>query len=306
MDNAQDKYSLLCALVEDHYPILAPTWRAAPGRFGARWIDMFMESFETAFGSVADPSKNPAAVSAIDGYAEFCNDSLRSQVYFEQTGNYPAKNYDTCVDEFYLNKTHMETCYLPGMWISHLIWPQHYNMLRGFLSGHLSNVAEQTSLFYEVGVGCGMYSVQILRELPHTYGVGFDISEFSLGFTSEMVAKSGFGERYTIENRDIKNTYQQQCDLLVCQEVLEHLDNPEEFCVWLAAMVRPGGFAYVTAALNAAHSDHIYRFSNPLEVESMIRHAGLQPIGLQEEFAPGSRDRDLTPSLAGFFAQKAL
>jgi hypothetical protein len=69
-------------------------------------------------------------------------------------------------------------------------------------------------------------------------------------------------------------------------------------------MVKPGGHAYITAALNAAHSDHIYLFRNPAELEDMLRAAGFQPVHSQEEFAYGVKPRHVSPSLAGFFCER--
>jgi len=86
--------------------------------------------------------------------------------------------------------------------------------------------------------------------------------------------------------------------------VLEHLERPGEFCCWLRDLVKPGGHAYITAALNAAHSDHIYLFREPAELEAMLRSAGFQPLHSQEECAPGGKPRRLTPSLSGFFCQR--
>jgi SAM-dependent methyltransferase len=119
-----------------------------------------------------------------------------------------------------------------------------------------------------------------------------------------MLGRFGLRERYELENLDIRHGYHTHCDFLICQEVLEHLENPAEFCRWLANMVRPGGHAYITAALNAAHSDHIFLFNNPAELEEMLRAAGLQPLHAQEEFAPGFKPRKISPSLAGFFCEK--
>jgi 2-polyprenyl-3-methyl-5-hydroxy-6-metoxy-1,4-benzoquinol methylase len=135
-------------------------------------------------------------------------------------------------------------------------------------------------------------------------GVGFDISRYALEFTQRMVGLFGLSARYSVENRDIRHGYDRPCDLLVCQEVLEHLENPGEFCGWLFNLVRPGGKAYITAALNAAHSDHIYHFRKPEELEAILRAVGFQPLHAQEEFAPGAKPRDITPSLAGFLCER--
>jgi cyclopropane fatty-acyl-phospholipid synthase-like methyltransferase len=142
-----------------------------------------------------------------------------------------------------------------------------------------------------------------LEALPGSRGVGLDISPYALEFTHAMLRSFGLGERYEVRNQDIRDGAP-PCDFLVCQEVLEHIENPAEFCRWLQALVRPGGKAYVTAALNAAHSDHIYLFREPRELEEMLRAAGFQPVHAQEEFAPGSKPRAITPSLAGFLCER--
>src|SRR5665213_200297 len=228
---------------------------------------------------------------------------LRNQSFYEKHRRYKASSYAECVDAYYHNADHMIRCYLPGMYLSHLLWPQHYNMLRGFRDGMLRRL-EKPKLFFEVGVGCGMYSKVLLEHFPDIRGIGFDISPYALKFTEDLVTLFDHGDRYTIEQRDIRHGYHESCDFLVCQEVLEHLENPEEFCRWLYDMITPGGHGYITAAVNAAHSDHIFHFRDPLQLEAMLRAAGFQPKSLQEEFAAGYKTRELTPSLAGYLVER--
>ncbi len=305
MTSLEEKYLHICSLMEKTYPILAPTWHSALDRFGQVWLRQFIANMETIFGTVEKDGDSSGLMRALDGYAEFCNDSLRNQAFFVKHRRYRASKYSECVNDYYMNEDHMNQCYLPGMWISHYIWPQHYNMLAGFQQGALRRVGQSAKLFYEVGVGCGMYSKVVLEGLPEVRGVGFDISEYALNFTRNMVDKFGYGDRYSVQQRDISLGVDVKCDFMVCQEVLEHLENPAEFCRWLRDMIKPGGFAYVTAALNAAHSDHIFLMRNPLELEEMLRDAGFQPMGLQEEFAAGTKPREITPSLAGYFCERS-
>lgn len=302
--NNVEKWSFLCKVVQDRYPVLASVWENAPSRFGDDWIDESVPSIELAYGEVTDPLSETLS-QMIDGYAEFCNDSMRNQVFFERHGRYRASNYAEVARDMYHNEEHMTQRYLPGMFVSHFVWPQHYHMARGFRELLLPRV-RTAKRFFEVGVGCGVYSKLTLSELPHMTGVGFDISQFALDYTDWMLGRFGLSDRFQVVNQDIQHGYREQCDFLICQEVLEHLENPAEFCKWLAAMIRPGGSAYITAALNAAHSDHIYLFSTPSELEDMLRDAGLQPLHSQEEFAPGRKPRRITPSLAGFFCEKPV
>jgi SAM-dependent methyltransferase len=300
------KYDLVCQAIEDEYPILAPMWKNAYSHFGDEWLADFITNLEMVFGEIKGNSCSTSLQSAFDGYAEFCNDSLRNQAYFEKHGKYRAGSYKECLENYYHNEEHMMQCYLPGMWLSHYIWPQHYNMLIGFGKRTLLGKVAKANLFYEVGVGCGMYSKFTLQKLPDIQGVGFDISQHALDFTENMVRKFGLDSRYETKNHDISNSITEKCDFLICQEVLEHIEDPELFCTWLYDMIKPGGIAYITAALNAAHSDHIFLFRDPIQLEVMLRKSGFLPMGLQEEFAVGKKPRNLTPSLAGYLCQKPI
>ena len=297
-----EKWDALLVQMESRFPVLASVWRAAPMRFGVAWLPEFIRNVETLYGPIQLPLSG-AILEALDGYAEFAADSMRNQVFYEKTGRYRASSYEQVRKDCYASEEHMTRRYLPGMYLSHCLWPQHFHMLQGFRSGLLPRVPD-LQVFFEVGVGCGVYSKVALESAPQARGVGFDISRFSLEYTGRMLDAFGLGARYTLVEADIRHGYSTACDLLVCQEVLEHLENPGEFCRWLFALVRPGGFAYITAALNAAHSDHIYLFHTPAELEEMVRMAGFQPLHLQEEAAPGFKPRHLTPSLAGYFCQR--
>jgi 2-polyprenyl-3-methyl-5-hydroxy-6-metoxy-1,4-benzoquinol methylase len=293
-----EKYRYVCSAMTERYPVLASVWNSALDRFGSEWLVEFLRNLETVYGGIGE-GVSPSLLDAMDGYAEFANDSMRNQVYFEKHGHYRATSYSEAVNDFYLNEEHMTRRYLPGMYLSHLLWPQHFHMLRSFKTVILPRF-RSASLFFEVGVGCGMYSKVMLENLPQIRGVGLDISQYALDFTMEVLRRFGLSSRYRVAKHDISEGFDEACDVLICQEVLEHLEDPGLFCKWLFRLIRPGGHAYVTAALNAAHSDHIYLFHKPAEVESLLREVGFQPVHAEEEFAPGNKPRHITPSLAGF------
>jgi SAM-dependent methyltransferase len=297
-----EKWELLCVEMESRYPVLASVWTHAPEKFGSGWAAECVQCLETLYGDVT-PRLSAQFTALLDGYAEFANDSMRNQVFYEKTGHYRANSHEQVSRDCYHNADFMNLRYLPGMVISHFVWPQHYYMQKSFRELLLPRVGH-SKLFFEVGVGCGLYSKITLDTFPDIYGVGFDISNFSLEFTGELISAFGHRDRYQLENRDIRFEYQTQCDFLICQEVLEHIEKPGEFCEWLHNLVKPSGYAYITAALNAAHSDHIYLFHSPNELENILREAGFQLLHGQEEFAPSLKGRNLTPSLSGFLCQR--
>jgi 2-polyprenyl-3-methyl-5-hydroxy-6-metoxy-1,4-benzoquinol methylase len=302
--NNPQKWRAICTEMQNAFPVLANPFMLAESRFGAHWVDEAVPAIEGMYGEITAPLSDQLKA-ALACYAEFANDSMRHQVMYERTGKYRASNYEEVRAALYDNADHMTQNYLPGLWFSHYVWPQHYFTLVGFTSCVLPRVVD-AGVFFEVGVGCGMYSKMTLDLKPSIRGVGFDISQHSLDYTGRVMRSFGYESRYKLENRDIRHGYDVKADFLICQEVLEHLENPAEFCCWLFEMIRPGGQAFVTAALNAGHSDHIFLIHHPVEVEKMLNDAGFLITRIQEENAPGAKPRNLTPSLAGFLCAKPV
>jgi hypothetical protein len=238
--------------------------------FGARWADEFELVVSALFPT-------PEAVAAaVRGYAAFAMQSMRLQAAFEIAREYKAKTYDQAAGEVYFNEQHMMGEYLPGLLLSHFLWPHHYRQLRFFDEAFVDamRVAGATS-FVEVGIGTGLYSGHVLRRLPDVRGTGYDISPFSQRFTEAQLATLGVGDRYSTELRDVtQEPTGPRAGWLVCVEVLEHLEDPVAFLRGLRATMAPGAKAFITAALNAAHADHIYLYRTAEDVLAHLVEAG--------------------------------
>ena len=283
------------------YGTFATVWEQSRAQFGEAWEQEISENIVRVFG--AEPSQRWDE--AVDGYAEFCTEALRAQVFFEKHGHYKASNYQEVLKECYHDADYMEKRYLPGQYLSHSIWPHHQRMLRHFTDVLLPKIAADVSLFYEVGVGCGMYSQKTLQALPQARGVGYDISDNALKLTERVVRAHGLADRYEIRNQDIiAQPIERKADFVISQEVLEHLEDPQAFIHGLFAAARPGGWAYITAAINAAHTDHIYRYRSPDEVRAQIERAGWQVQDVQIECNYPDKPVEFRPTIAGFLARK--
>lgn len=265
--------------------------RALIGRalvaFGNDWAADFEDALTTLCTDEA------ALEAAAKGYATFAFDSMRRQKAFELAREYPPKTYAEAAGEVYFNAEHMMREYLPGLLLSHFLWPHHYRQLQFFdiaFAGAM-RLSPQPH-FAEVGVGTAVYSRRLLARLPQSTGNGYDISPSSCQFARRHIEAAGAQGRYTMNEQDIIAQPIAPVPWLVCVEVLEHLEQPVEFLKVLRASLAPGGKAFITAALNAAHTDHIYLYRNREEVWEHLRAAGftLEQSFVAAAYAPPGPD----------------
>lgn len=294
-------YSQLHARCHERFPRFAGQWEASRQMFGEAWE----HEFSAAVGPMISSEPSEGWDNVLHGYAEFCTEALRAQVFFDKNGRYKADSYAEVNAACYQDAAYMLQRYLPGLYLSHYIWPHHYRLLRGFLDKLLPQLPADIRTFYEVGVGCGMYSMLTLQALPNATGVGFDISDHALQFTGNMLRSHGLESRYSLRNQDIiAQPIPEKADFIVSQEVLEHLEDPPAFIRGLLAGTKPGGWGYITAAINAGHTDHIYLYRSPEEVAKEITAAGWVIVDAQAESNYMEKPAHLRPTVAGFLVRR--
>jgi SAM-dependent methyltransferase len=76
-------------------------------------------------------------------------------------------------------------------------------------------------------------------------------------------------------------------DVVVMCELLEHLAQPDEALASVRAVLKPGGLAFVTMAVNLAQEDHIYWYPDVASCRAQIDGAGL--ARQHEWWAPATR-----------------
>jgi 2-polyprenyl-3-methyl-5-hydroxy-6-metoxy-1,4-benzoquinol methylase len=262
-------------------------------RFGIQWeID-----FDDLVGSIFSSSEE--LTRAVLGYISFSNQSMRSQAKFQKTGRYENVSFEEADRIVYQDRQYMTSEYLPGLLLSHLLWPHHYAQLC-FFRDVIKDV--QPRLFSEIGVGTGLYSLLTLRSFPESAGVGIDISASSLGFAKNLISGAGIKERYSTLECDISSTtIDIQPDFVISVELLEHLEQPQKLLNGICNLIGAHGTAFVTAALNAAHTDHIYLYSKLEEVEIQVRSAGFSITDMFYEEAYRRRNEsELVPAVVAF------
>ncbi|MBP7650300.1 MAG: class I SAM-dependent methyltransferase [Phenylobacterium sp.] len=237
--------------------------------FGKPWADEAEKTLQVLF------SDDEALALAVKGYSAFALDSMRRQARFEKDLAYPAKTYEEAAREVYFNDDHMMGVYLPGLLLSHFLWPHHYRQLEFFDTAFVAPMrAAGGDRFVEVGVGTGLYSRRLLQALPGATGHGLDISPASQAYANRHLSAFGFGDRYQVHLRDVAEEAEASASWLVCVEVLEHLEDPVTFLQTLRRTLAPGGRAFITAALDAANADHIYLYRTSEQVQAHLEAAG--------------------------------
>ncbi len=276
-------------------------WGRSYEEFGDGWMQELVDNVTRLFGDGTDGRWE----SAIQGYAEFALDAMRNQKFFEKNGTYRFSKLSEIQERFYESEDHMMRNYLPGMYLSHYLWPHHFKLLSFFRSEVLNWIPEP-EVFFEVGTGTGMYSRETMRRFPGLNGRGFDISTYSIAFTRNLLAAYGLLDRYRFERANIfeADLPWGTADFLVSQEVLEHLEAPDRFCSILHDLTRPGGHGYITAAINAGHSDHIYLFRSPEEVRRLLSDAGWTVLKEKAEYGYEAKSQEVAPCVAAFLCRR--
>lgn len=270
--------------------------------FGDHWLDLFEKDMTLFFGEDREKIEK-----AVYGYGCFALDGMKLQVEFNKTHQYRNKTYQQAASEVYQNKNYMFDLYLPGILISHYLWRHHY-LQHLFFENKFSPLVRQHGgdLFYDVGVGTGFYSKEMLRVFPGIKGEGFDLSPFSLEHTQQMVESWNFKDRYHSQIQDIiKSPPTKQAPFVVSIEVLEHLEDPQSFLNALCNMMKKGGIGLISAAINAPNADHIYLYHSAKDVINQIEKSGFKLLDYIEDQAYQPRNPgDLVPVNGAFIVTK--
>lgn len=242
------------------------------GQFGDEWA----REFDTLLANMFPDDSSLAQ--AVRGYGEFALDGMRLMRRFEKEHVYVAKTYAEASTEVYHNEEYMVNLYLPGILLSNYLWPHHYRQIQFLKSCFLRDLRNsEEAFFYDVGIGTGFYSRYLLESVPGARGIGFDISDFSIQYTRRQIEAYNCQSRYQVLKQNvITEPISDAAPFLISVEVLEHLEEPLPFLKALRRMLKPGGKAFITAAITAPNADHIYLYRNAEEVIVQLKEAGFK------------------------------
>lgn len=280
---AAPRLDALRALFRDRYGFLKDAVDRMEAGFGPPWTAAFERTLDSVFGDEGELAQ------AADGYARFVMDLLRRQRRFERDGDYPAKSFAEAATEVYLDDDYMTRQYLPGLLLAHFLWPHHVRHAAFFETAFVAPMRlAADARFAEVGVGTGLYSRLVLTGIEDARGVGLDISPSSAAFAQRHLKGFSVDDRYELRIQDIAaDPLAEPVPWLICIEVLEHLEDPVGFLRALRGALAPEGRAFVTAALNAAHVDHIHLYRTVDDVVAEAVEAGFE---VEQAFLANAHD----------------
>ena len=280
-------------------PYMASTVNKGRITFGETWEERFDETLQHLFNDQV------LMENAIEGYIRFALEATKLQKRFEKERQYIPKSYQEAAESVYHNESYMLNLYLPGILLSHYLWPHHYRQLCYFHDKFVPRVfASVDKSFCDVGVGSGFYSRQLLSASSESIGAAFDISKYAQSFAIQQVAAFGLLNRWHCKLQDVLTQMPEETwPVLMSVEVLEHLEDPVSFLHQLRKMLRKGGVGFITVALTAPNEDHIYLYKEAEDVLAQLLTVGFEVIDYRIEMSYQPKRDEPVPRIGAFIVQ---
>jgi ubiquinone/menaquinone biosynthesis C-methylase UbiE len=246
-----------------------------------------------------------------EGYIHLVLEANQAQRRYEKRGHYQHRTYNEVYEAAYGDKEFM-TKYHWGLYVATFAWAHHLKIFSFFEDMFLSRIkltetAENDSpLLADFGCGLGIWSRLVLVPHNNWHCVGIDISPTSVDEARLMALNTGLDNRSEYILADATtHTLKEPADAVISSFLLEHLEEPTSLLNNLAANLKTGGYAWITAALTAAEIDHITEFRHESELVKMIEDAGFRVVTTLSETprSAGTKIRFIPRSMA-IVAQK--
>jgi 2-polyprenyl-3-methyl-5-hydroxy-6-metoxy-1,4-benzoquinol methylase len=207
--------------------------------------------------------------SAVLDFIALSEEFVVLQVELDRTGKYRYSSYDEVRAIVYDNPELMNRRYLNGLLLSETFWTNHYKMFHYFVR-EFCEAGTPSGRILEVPVGTGIFISEFARRNPEWSADAIDISESSVAF-SRSIARLNGAATINVQRRDVFDlSDEDKYDRLICGELLEHLERPEELLAKLRRLSAPGAKLFVTTAVWAANIDHIYLYTTAQEVREQL------------------------------------
>lgn len=207
-------------------------------------------------------------------YADFTIEQNRHQRSYVRTGVYVCGTHEQANEEVYQNDERMRS-YMIVTILTQFLWPHHLSIFQFFLREFVQKNAVGAGTVIEFAPGHGFFGRKALEAWSDATLTGIDISGEAVEISRGMAAATEVASRTSYQVGNALDWRGNPADRVIAGELLEHLNQPQMLMDSVFNTLVPGGCAFVTAALTAAHMDHVWEFKTSQEVFDMAAKAGL-------------------------------
>jgi ubiquinone/menaquinone biosynthesis C-methylase UbiE len=211
-----------------------------------------------------------------DAFVQFTTEVNLAQVRYEAEGHYEHQSFDQLRADHYSDDQRMAG-YLWGVYLTNYLWAHHMEIAIFFRDRFVQRL-ESGAHVVEIAPGHGGWGVWALTCASQATLRGYDISRSSIAIAQSIAGAAGVADRAAYKEGDALQlgvSGASSADACICCFLLEHLERPQECFSVIGRLLRPGGRAFITAALTSAQVDHIYEFRHESELYCMAEQAGL-------------------------------
>ena len=215
---------------------------------------------------------------AVRGYVEYCMNVAREQQRYEKEGTYQPHSLSEITDSVYNKKAVMT----PYMWAAILIygfWKSMTNHLKLFKEQFLDVMPYKSELI-EFACGHGVLGLISIEHRPDLQLRGYDISSSAILIANKLASASGHSDSVEFIVQDILNLNVEEdkyrYDGVIAAMLAEHLEDPARLFASINYVLKPGGKAFLSTAIESAQPDHLYEFNYESEPICMAERFGLR------------------------------
>ena len=252
--------------------------------FYRKTVDYIQSNFDAKYYQFAEKMCNLVLLksgskdqywAALDSLIEYSVNYIRLQLELVKTGKYSQNSFSEVNQDIYQNERIIQN-YMDALFLSQVFWPNHFKILE-FFQEFCGQLSEQSDGI-EVPCGAGVFSMILLNDYKINKMDAFDISPHSVEYTKQILDLSKVN--LSALNAQVFNLFDMsektKYDFIICGELLEHIENPQEALKVLHGLLKPQGRIFLTTAVYAAAIDHIYLFETVGEVREMIYRTGFK------------------------------
>lgn len=260
-------------IIESRYPMMLRgihESRAANPFLVDEYFELCLEWIVRAFGT------NVLADIA-EGYVMFTLEVNRAQLLYEKRGSYEFTSFEEANKHVYQNAAYMRKYYW-GIFAILFFWSHYVELVDFFLNRFVSRLCSESII--EIAPGHGLWGLMALNAKQSTKLEGWDISPSSLHLAPRIAEGAGLETRaiYSLGDAMQADRLGQRFGAGISSFMLEHLEDPGGFLMKFGKILNKGSLAYVSLALTAAQTDHIFEFVSEAEAPLLAEAAGFEVV----------------------------